>query len=402
MLEHQGVVTGQSRRRTPGRRLSVGLYTYSTRPRGSVVCAAALAEALVRRGHDVVLYALDKGEGGFYRSLHCPLRLMEAAPATQGSDGLIAQRIEEVRSFVLGEQPNHDVHHAQDCLVASGLLKARSSGTPLRVLRTVHHVDRFESPYLDACQRRSIIESDGVVSVSRSTQHAIFDEFGVQSTLIHNGIDMHRFVRPATPLTDLAWESRSLGKRPFVLSVGGVEPRKNSLRQLDAFLRVHAKYPELKWVIAGGASIWHQDDYASEFWSRVRRAAATQAIVRTGVLSDAALTWLYQNAAAYLHAATHEGWGLSVLEALCARTPVVVSEGAPFDEYLDAECAELVDPQCSSSIASGLERALRTTEAKLDSGRERAQRFDWSRAARAHETIYRQLVGCRDQSLKTP
>jgi len=39
--------------------LSIGIFTYSSKPRGSVVHAAHLAEALQRRGADVTLYALS-------------------------------------------------------------------------------------------------------------------------------------------------------------------------------------------------------------------------------------------------------------------------------------------------------------------------------------------------------
>ncbi|MBV9946792.1 MAG: MSMEG_0565 family glycosyltransferase, partial [Myxococcales bacterium] len=48
---------------------SVGLFTYSTLPRGSVVHTAALAEALHAAGCDVTVYALDKERRGFFRPL---------------------------------------------------------------------------------------------------------------------------------------------------------------------------------------------------------------------------------------------------------------------------------------------------------------------------------------------
>jgi hypothetical protein len=51
--------------------LSIGIFTYSVRPRGSVVHAAALAEALADRGHEVTLYALRKPGDNFYRPLRC-------------------------------------------------------------------------------------------------------------------------------------------------------------------------------------------------------------------------------------------------------------------------------------------------------------------------------------------
>ena len=39
--------------------LSIGIFTYSTKPRGSVVHAACLAEALQRKGARATLYALS-------------------------------------------------------------------------------------------------------------------------------------------------------------------------------------------------------------------------------------------------------------------------------------------------------------------------------------------------------
>ena len=56
--------------------LSIGIFTYSSKPRGSVVHAAALAEALCALGHRATLYALSKPGEGFYRPLRCPLRLL--------------------------------------------------------------------------------------------------------------------------------------------------------------------------------------------------------------------------------------------------------------------------------------------------------------------------------------
>ena len=62
--------------------LSIGIFTYSTKPRGSVVHAACLAEALERRGAQVTLYALSKAGDGFFRPLSCALRLISALVPT--------------------------------------------------------------------------------------------------------------------------------------------------------------------------------------------------------------------------------------------------------------------------------------------------------------------------------
>ena len=60
--------------------LSVGLFTYSTLPRGSVVHTANLADALHDAGVDVTVYALDKDRRGFYRPLRARLTLVAASP----------------------------------------------------------------------------------------------------------------------------------------------------------------------------------------------------------------------------------------------------------------------------------------------------------------------------------
>src|SRR5258705_7220306 len=101
---------------------SVGLFTYSTKPRGSVVHAAYLAEALAARGHDVTLYALSKAGDRLYRELSCPVVYLGAEMAPSDPDALIAQRVREIAAGISLARPRHDVYHAEDCLVASGLL----------------------------------------------------------------------------------------------------------------------------------------------------------------------------------------------------------------------------------------------------------------------------------------
>src|SRR5881394_575597 len=105
---------------------SLGLYTYSTHPRGSVVHTAFLAEALHDAGWDVTVYALAKAGAALYRPLRAPLRLVPAA--------LVRLRRQELAAFVRAHGRHHDLHHAQDCLTATALLDLRDAGWPGRVV----------------------------------------------------------------------------------------------------------------------------------------------------------------------------------------------------------------------------------------------------------------------------
>ena len=315
-------------------RLSIGIFTYSTRPRGSVVHAAALSEALADRGHDVTLYALCKPGDVFYRPLRAPVRLFGAAAAPSDTDALVRQRIAEFAAGIAGERPRHDVYHAEDCLAANALLAAKPLGVR-HLVRTVHHVERFESAYLLECQRRSIQNADRLLSVSGLTRREVLAEFGRVSRLVPNGVDVERFDAAARePALALR---RRFGIEPgatLLLSVGGVEPRKNSLRVLEAFAAACAERADLVWLIAGGASIFEHAEYRSEFAARLAvLPESVRARVRhAGVLDERDIPALYRASDVLLSPSIHEGFGLCALEALAAGTPVLASDRAPFTE----------------------------------------------------------------------
>ncbi|HEY6081644.1 MAG TPA: MSMEG_0565 family glycosyltransferase [Polyangiaceae bacterium] len=386
--------------------LSVGIFSYSTRPRGSVVHATHLAEALARRGHAVTLYALSKAGDRLYRDVACELVLLPAGPAPTDPDALIRQRIAEVATGVSALRPRHDVYHAEDCLVSSGLLEA-SGGLELRPLvRTLHHLEHFESPYLRACQRRSILEADAVACVSRVSQRDVLRELGRRAPIIGNGVDLERFAAPDSA----ALEQQRLRLAPaggrIVLSVGGVEPRKNSLTTLQAMAALLARQPDLHWVVAGGASIWEHDAYRQQF-EALRSAlplGVQRRIVQLGPVSEQELTALYGAAQLLLCPSLQEGFGLCVLEALASRVPVVVSSGEPFSEYLDDGCASFVAPSSAVAIADAVERLLGDEPlraARVAAGHERVRQFTWERVAIEHERLYGELAGSlgRNQAL---
>jgi glycosyltransferase-like protein len=377
--------------------VSVGMFTYSTRPRGSVVHATRLAEALVDAGHAATVYALGKNGATFYRPVRCPVRIFPAAEAPSDADALVRQRVAEfVDGLAAGIAP-HDVWHAQDCLAASALLQLRSPSSP-PIVRTVHHVEGFGSPYLVACQRRSILEADHVFAVSEVTRRDVANEFGRDAALAPNGVDVERFVKTA------AVERRSLQARfgivdddLVVLSVGGVEPRKNTLRSLAAVHRASALHPRLRWVVVGDSSLWDHSAYAARFEADLALVSPElrARVVRAGTVVEDDLTALYRRSDVFLFPSEQEGFGLSVLEAMAAGVPAIVPRGAPFDEYADPRAAALVDPRSIESIANALTRLLgdRELRARLGSAaRAVARRFTWHRSADAHLAHYAAIL----------
>jgi glycosyltransferase-like protein len=369
------------------------MFTYSTKPRGSVVHAASLAEALTRAGHEVTLYALAKDGASFFRPLRCRVELFVADEAPSDKAALIRQRVEEfARGF--GTRPvAHDIFHAQDCLAASALLAGPS---PRRscIARTVHHVDRFDDAYLAACQRRSILEADLVFSVSRMTQREVLESFGRETRLVHNGVDRDRFAAPRQRGGDSLRAQFGIAREDtLILSVGGVEPRKNSRRCLAAVARLFGKFPRIAWVIAGGESIWNHGEYQAAFEKDLSALppALARRIVRAGSVSDEDLTALYRTSDVLLCPSLHEGFGLCVLEAMAARTSVLASAREPFTEYLTDRSAALVDPESVDEIAGQLAQLVFDSKGRAERvaiAANIATQFSWDSSAAIHAHHY--------------
>jgi glycosyltransferase-like protein len=380
--------------------LSIGLYTYSTLPRGSVVHTANLADALHDAGCQVTVYALDKDGRGFFRPLRASLCLVPASPTPASTAELVRTRAQELADHVMRLGASHDIHHAEDCLTASGLLELGSRGRAVSLVRTVHHVEVFTDSFLDACQRRSILEARLCLAVSQATARDVSRKLGVQTMPITNGVDVDRFLR-VDPRRPSKWtQMLYAGEGPVVLAVGGVEERKNTLGTLRAFALLRGRRPDARLWILGGATVLDHGDYRAAYERELKAlpAATRAAVTEIGVVDDADVPALFRLANVLAFPSLHEGFGLAALEALAAGLPVVASHHPPLTEFLDESCAVLVDPNSASDIARGLVSALgdggesAPSARRRAAGERRARSHSWARVAMLHLEHYRRLL----------
>ncbi|HKJ93323.1 MAG TPA: glycosyltransferase, partial [Longimicrobiales bacterium] len=94
----------------------------------------------------------------------------------------------------------------------------------------------------------------------------------------------------------------------------------------------------------------------------------------------------------------YEGFGLPVLEAMAAGTPVLTSGRASLPE-VSGDAALLVDPESVDDILRGLERLLASPDLRArlaDAGRRRERSFTWADAARLTVASYRRALGAGD------
>jgi hypothetical protein len=103
---------------------------------------------------------------------------------------------------------------------------------------------------------------------------------------------------------------------------------------------------------------------------------------------------LYQMAQAVLFPSLDEGFGLPLLEAFAAGTPVVASNAGAIPEVA-GDAALLSAPEDAQALADNLLRVLtdrQLRERQVAAGRARAALYTWSASAAAHRDVYEAIV----------
>jgi glycosyltransferase involved in cell wall biosynthesis len=233
---------------------------------------------------------------------------------------------------------------------------------------------------------RALGEASRVIAVSQCTKRDLMEIYGVPENrieVIPHGVNREVF-RPPAP-QDVGTVRRRLGLAgPYLLYLGGIEPRKNLPRLVSAFAGLPATIrPTL--VIAGGGVEWNPEGPAV-LRSALRNIPeqARSKVILTGYLAERDKVALLGGADALVYPSRYEGFGLPVLEAMACGTPVLTSNVSALPE-IAGDAAVLVDPENVRAIAEGIERLVTDEELRERlrvRGLARAAAFSWEETAR--------------------
>jgi glycosyltransferase involved in cell wall biosynthesis len=173
----------------------------------------------------------------------------------------------------------------------------------------------------------------------------------------------------------------------YILYVGNLQPRKNIVRLLDAYVRLQGSRPPL--VIAGQRAWLHTDIFAT-----VRRHRLTDAVHFTGYLADGDLPAVYGGAMLFAYPSLFEGFGLPVLEAMACGTPTLASRTSSIPEVA-GDGALLIDPLNTDEMVDGLQRLIQSNALRASlraRGLLQATRFSWDRCAEETVAVYQRAL----------
>ena len=147
-------------------RLRIAILTHSTHPRGGVVHALELGDALDALGHHAVVHAPDPLGAGFFRDARCETRALATGAVGAGIAAMVHGYVGDyVRHFETGSNRQFDIFHAQDSISGNALAAMKQCGLIRGFARTVHHIDHLPTGSLPPC---SVMPSRRRIPISRS------------------------------------------------------------------------------------------------------------------------------------------------------------------------------------------------------------------------------------------
>jgi len=174
----------------------------------------------------------------------------------------------------------------------------------------------------------------------------------------------------------------------YILFVGSIEPRKNLLGLLKAYLLLPEYVKKDFQLLLIGYKGWGNQEIVERMDQLKGR------VHYLGYLNDEELANLYRGASCLVLPSFYEGFGLPPLEAMACGCPVIVSNVASLPEVC-GDAGYYVDPYRVESIAEGIYQVLTDESLRqsfIQKGLERAKLFSWEKSAKEHLKVFEEVV----------
>jgi len=238
----------------------------------------------------------------------------------------------------------------------------------------------------------SLLQADGIVTISRFTRDQLLEKFGVEKSkvkVVYLGIDPD-YGQDVSADQLAKTESHYSLPSSFLLFVGALERRKNLLNLIQALKTIHRHHKEIPLVIAG-----REGEEYHRLKDEIRRQSLESWIKMLGYVPDTDLKNLYRLASLLVFPSFCEGFGLPVLEAMASGLPVVASKTSAIEEVAQ-DAALYFDPQDPEEMAEKILLALEDKslcQKNVERGKKRALDFNWEKTAAETLGFYQEIVG---------
>ncbi len=317
---------------------------------------------------------------------------------TEGSDRSYAPTlVDEVMRYgrnasVIAKNTPHDVIHAHDWLsFPAGIMAKKISRKPLIAHIHATEFDRTggtgANPDVYKIEREGMEKADAVISVSQMTKDMIVGKYGISNSkihVIHNGVNLDEYDTPHESLDFL--KLKQSGVR-MVLFVGRITIQKGPDYFIQVAKRVLAYESQTIFVVAGSGDMEYQ------MINLAANLGVSDKVFFVGYLRGKELDKVYRSSDIVVMPSVSEPFGITALEALAYKTPVMISKQSGVSEVLTHalktdfwDIDEMANKIISILRYSSLQNSLR------ENGRKDVEKLTWDNAADKCLRLYQQLT----------
>ncbi|MEC4681383.1 MAG: glycosyltransferase family 1 protein [Nitrospirota bacterium] len=239
--------------------------------------------------------------------------------------------------------------------------------------------------------RRGAAQAEKIIAVSKFSKQEIHEVFAIpceKIAVIYHGCSCDMF----PDCDEGKWQEvrarLGLSDRPFILFVGGAEPRKNHRVLFEAFAQSSRLTQEISLVAIGDETV-----RGTSLRQTAHTLGLSEVVKCPGSLSTADLRVVYSKAVALVFPSLYEGFGIPLLEAMACGTPIITGQETALPEVA-GEAALYVNAQDSEQLGTVIRQLLIDSvlqERLRKKGFERVKQFTWERAARDTLAVYEEV-----------
>ena len=176
----------------------------------------------------------------------------------------------------------------------------------------------------------------------------------------------------------------------YFLLVGTIEPRKNIITALNAFLKLPRKIRKKTPLVIVGVNGWLFDGFLDNFQPLIRN----DEVIILGYLNFEDLVFMYSGAKALIFPSIYEGFGLPPLEAMASGVPVIASNVSSIPEVV-GEAGILIDPFDVDMFAEAMKNLaddMSFRDMLAEKSLARSQLFSWDNCAEKTISTYKKIL----------
>lgn len=358
---------------------------------------------LVRRGHNVAVVTSSEADGKI-----CPMQteIMEGIHVYRFPlfmPGLLRESwiIPEILRCFLGLRADVVHVHGYRCIssfTAVSLAHVRdvpSVLTPHGIYPSRSFVNGLAKSIFDHVFGRLLLDfSDRIIAISEHNRQLLL-QVGASASkmvIVPNGVNVEEYAslqRSNSILEELNTDG------PVLLYVGRIDWNKRVEKIVEAMPTILKQFPHAKFVAVGP----DYGNFVYKLSTIAKKLEVERSVIVTGNVSKERLLEFYSAADALLLPSSYEGFGLSILEAMSSRVPVIASRcGGPGDILSDGVNALLLKESTPGEISKSVFAVL--TDHRLRTGIVKnafdlVKKYTWKNVVNNLEIIYEQMTAER-------